>query len=69
MKITEVICDRCGERKELITKNDIIVSFAHIELWGVNQHRTDAPQKIDLCERCYEKFIRYLESEVQEDET
>ena len=49
----------------LITKNDIIISFAKIDLWGVGQRRTDAPQRIDLCERCYQKFVNYLESEVE----
>ena len=63
MKKTEVVCDRCGYRRELTTKNDIIISFAKLELWGVGQHRTAAPQRIDLCESCYQKFINYLESE------
>ena len=67
MKITEVICDRCGVRKEMTTKNDIIVSFARIDLYGVGQSRT-TPQRIDSCEKCYGKFINYLESEVQEDD-
>lgn len=61
MRINETICDRCGKRKELLTKNDIIISFAKIDLWQVGQHRTDAPQRIDLCEECYEKFVNYLE--------
>ena len=57
----EVMCDRCGKKNEIRTKNDIIVSFAKIDLWRVGQHRTDAPQRIDLCESCYEKFVDYLE--------
>ena len=57
----EVMCDRCGKKIEIRTKNDIIVSFAKIDLWRVGQHRTDAPQRIDLCETCYEKFVDYLE--------
>lgn len=64
MKIQKVMCDRCGKEKDLITKNDIIISFAKIELWGVGQRRTEAPQKIDLCESCYEEFINYIEGGV-----
>lgn len=66
MTRAEVQCDRCGEIQELHTKNDIIISFAKIDLWGVGQHRTEAPQKIDLCESCFEKFVNFLESEVTE---
>lgn len=66
MTRTEVQCDRCGKIQELHTKNDIIISFAKIDLWGVGQHRTEAPQKIDLCESCFEKFVNFLESEVTE---
>ena len=54
-------CDRCGNKRQICTKNDIIVSFAKIDLWRVGQHRTDAPQRIDLCENCYEKFVDFLE--------
>lgn len=61
----EVKCDRCGTCQELITKNDIIISFAKIDLWGVGQHRTDAPQRIDLCECCFQKFINYMESDTE----
>lgn len=58
---SETICDRCGKTKSLRTKNDIIISFAKIDLWQVGQHRTMPPQRIDLCEECYEKFVNYLE--------
>lgn len=63
MKISEVVCDRCGSRQSITTKNDIIISFAKIDLWGVGQHRTDPPQRIDLCESCYQKFVCFLETE------
>lgn len=65
MYIRNVVCDRCGREKEIITKNDIIISFARIELWGVGQLRTSPPQRVDLCEDCYQKFVNYMESEVQ----
>lgn len=64
MKRTEVACDKCGMIQEINTKNDIIISFAKIDLWGIGQHRTAAPQRIDLCESCFEKFVNFLESEV-----
>ena len=66
MRRTEVKCDRCGASKELRTKNDIIISFARIDLWGIGQHRTEAPQKMDLCESCFQKFVNFLESESDE---
>ena len=59
----ETVCDRCGATRELRTKNDIIISFAKIDLWGVGQRRTGAPQRIDLCATCYNKFINFLESD------
>lgn len=61
MTRNEVMCDRCGKTRDIRTKNDIIISFAKIELWRVGQHRTDAPQRIDFCEDCYEKFVTFLE--------
>ena len=66
MTRTEVKCDRCGASQELHTKNDIIISFAKIDLWGVGQHRTEAPQKMDLCESCFQKFVNFLESGITE---
>ena len=59
----ETVCDRCGANRELRTKNDIIISFAKIDLWGVGQRRTGAPQRIDLCSTCYDKFVNFLEGE------
>ncbi len=61
MTRNEVMCDRCGKTKPMRTKNDIIISFAKIDLWSIGQHRTDAPQRIDFCEECYEKFVNFLE--------
>ena len=61
MTRNEVVCDRCGKTRELRTKNDIIISFAKIDLWQVAQHRTDAPQRIDLCEDCFSDFVSFLE--------
>ena len=61
MKKNETICDKCGKTKSLRTKNDIIISFAKIDLWGVGQHRSYSPQRIDLCKTCYEKFVTFLE--------
>lgn len=69
MYIRNVICDRCGQQQEVTTKNDIIISFARIELWGVGQQRSRPPQRLDLCEVCYQKFVNYMESEVQGNDT
>ena len=61
MQTNEIMCDKCRKSKILRTKNDIIVSFAKIDFWHLGQHRTDAPQRIDLCEECYEIFLNFLE--------
>lgn len=61
MRISGYACDRCGVNKEMITGDAVISSFAQIKLWGVGQKRTDSPQRIDLCEECYSKFVDFLE--------
>lgn len=60
MRITEVKCDRCGASKELRTKNDIIISFARIDLWGIGQHRTEAPQKNGLMRKLFSKICEFF---------
>ena len=65
MTRNEVMCDRCGKSRKMRTKNDIIISFAKIDLWQVGQHRSGPPQRIDLCEECCEKFIIFLEGGTQ----
>lgn len=57
MQKSEVVCDRC--RVE-ITDWDIKQSSAKIHLWGVGAHRSMNPQRIDLCERCYDAFIVFM---------
>jgi len=55
----EVNCDRCGVE---ITDYDIKISSAKIHLWGVGVPRSYGGQRIDLCVRCYEGFVNFLEN-------
>lgn len=64
------ICDKCG--KEIVNpygcyrRNYKIGNYsAKIHLWGVGIDRSQNPQRIDLCEECYQKFINWLEVETQ----
>lgn len=61
MKISEIVCDRCGKRKEVCTKADSVNASAMLKLWGVGEYRGNPPQRIDLCCECYEEFISFLE--------
>lgn len=57
MQKSEVICDRCHVE---ITDWDLKQSSAKIHLWGIGAHRSTNPQRIDLCEKCYDKFILFM---------
>ena len=67
-KTMSYICDICGT--EIIGHSAQAISgeSALIKLWIPGEYRAGPGQRIDLCEKCYEKFINYLESEVQEDD-
>lgn len=54
----EVMCDRCDKE---ITDYDIKISSAKIHLWGVGEHRSYQPQRIDLCVKCYSDLVSFLE--------
>lgn len=61
---TTVSCDRCGGE---IDSYDIKMSSARIDLWGVGEPRSYSAQRIDLCCRCYEGFVRFLEGGTKND--
>ena len=67
-KTMSYICDICGT--EIIGHSAQAISgeSALIKLWIPGEYRAGPGQRIDLCMRCYERFIRFMESEVQEDE-
>lgn len=60
----EVTCDRCGavivdlDRSAVQLMKD---ASAKIHYWGVGVPRSWGEQRIDLCTRCAEKFIIFLE--------
>ena len=55
-------CDLCGAEIPCFSNNQITENSARIDIFGVGVNRTSASQRIDLCENCYERFIRFLES-------
>lgn len=57
MQKSEVICDRC--RREIDDWN-IKRSSAKIHLWGIGANRSMNPQRIDLCEKCYDGFVLFM---------
>lgn len=63
---TDVICDRCGEE---INGYDIKISSARIDLWGVGVPRSYGGQRIDLCLKCYDDFISFLEKRSENENT
>ncbi len=67
-KTMSYICDICGA--EIIGHSAQAISgeSALIKLWSPGEYRAGPGQRIDLCMRCYERFVRFIESEVQEDE-
>ncbi len=65
-----ITCDRCG--KEIQNPHSCYVPTyavkdysAKIEYYGIGVTRTN-PQRIDLCQKCNEKFIDFIESEAKE---
>ena len=58
MRKTTVTCDRCGKE---IDSYDIKISSARLDLWGPGVSRTYGAQRIDLCLRCHEEFVNFLE--------
>ena len=67
MKKTETFCDRCCKKivnsKGCYNENYALRDdSARITLWGVGEPRGSGGQRIDLCVKCYEKFVNFLES-------
>ena len=66
MRKSEMYCDRCGERI-VNTKNCYNQNYAlrddsaKITLWGVGENRGSGGQRIDLCVKCYEEFVGFME--------
>ena len=66
-KVEVVNCDRCG--KEIYTSQNKWLSrevmnghSARIVMWKPEDLRSNSGQRIDLCEDCYQEFLRFLEN-------
>lgn len=59
MTIHKIICDRCGkEFEDRLNKKDLT---AKINYWGPGARRSGVAQQIDLCCKCNEEFINFME--------
>ncbi len=63
-----ITCNKCG--RDIINPNDCYAPTyalkhysAKILLWPVGEARSTFGQRIDLCPECYDKFVRFMESE------
>lgn len=56
-ELAEVICNKCG--KKINVKNGIIIegNFSIEYNWGYFSDKDGERHIIDLCEKCYDKFI------------
>lgn len=63
-----MICDKCGNEIKCWASYIERESSARIRFWGVGQVRSNDGQKIDLCSKCAEKFVNWLETGGEENE-
>lgn len=63
-----MVCDKCGNEIPCWANYIITENSARIKFWGVGATRSNDGQKIDLCPKCAEKFINWLETEETENE-
>lgn len=61
-KIEQIICDKCGKELTAFNNAQISKTSARIDLYPIGQPRTYPSQRIDLCEECYEQFVKFLET-------
>lgn len=65
-KQVTVLCDLCNaEVSSLSTERDC----ALIKLWSPGAYRSGPGQRIDLCVKCYNKFVNFLEKEGKTNDT
>lgn len=63
-RVTVLSCDRCGVEIPDYNKKD---HSAKILLNAPREYRGVGGQRIDLCEKCYSQFIKFLESGTDND--
>ena len=63
-KTMSYICDICGVEIIGHSAQAVAGESALIKLWTPGEYRAGPGQRINLCLSCYERFIRFTESEV-----
>lgn len=63
-RVTTLSCDRCGAEIPDYNKKD---HSAKILLNAPGEYRGCGGQRIDLCEECYSRFIKFLEGGTNND--
>ena len=54
-------CDKCGDRIDYDGTKSFASSWGRLMLYNPNESRTYATQRIDLCPKCWEKFVDWLD--------
>ena len=63
-KTMSYICDICGAEIVGHSAQAIAGESALIKLWVPGEYRAGPGQRMDLCLGCYERLIKFIESEV-----
>ena len=58
MNCREIICDKCGKEIDYYFQKNM---SAKLMLWGIGVNRYNQGQRIDLCEECFEEFLKMYE--------
>lgn len=67
-KTMSYICDICGAEIIGHSAQAAASESAVIKLWTPGEYRAGPGQRMDLCLDCYERFVRFVESEAASNE-
>ncbi|NLJ88005.1 MAG: hypothetical protein GX327_04385 [Epulopiscium sp.] len=62
--IDEVYCNVCGEKIKKISSNQF-EDYLHVEkVWGYHSNNDGKKDEFDVCQVCYEKWLKSFEISV-----
>ena len=67
-KTMSYICDICGAEIIGHSAQAAASESALIKIWTPGEYRAGPGQRMDLCLDCYERFVRFVESEADSNE-